>query len=449
MSTEINLHELAEKVIKLGLSLGADQVEAYTIYGAARNVQLERGSIRRFTDVANSGLGIRVIKDKAIGMASTTIFSDESIENTVKDAFSLAKVSPPDENFNSLPEDNRSTPEIKDCFDQNIIDLSVEDFTQMILEGVQEAQVRDDAIIGGSFTAGNGERFIITSQGIDRFSKQTSITGYLSVKLQDGEDIGNAYYFDSSKVLADFDHIVVGKEAGKRAVNMLGSQKIESATLPILLDPDSSMGTIAPIISSGINAFNVFNRTAYFVDKIGDAIASDNLTITDDPFYPGGVDSSAFDDEGVIPNKLELVKDGILNTYITDSYTAPLVGLENTGHASRGSFATRPKPSTYSLDIKAGETAKDTLLEDLKEGILLIGSSIVDMSGNPQISAQINQGFYVKGGEIQYPVKNAMIGTTIFEVFEKIEDFSKEQQNRHGHKSPWMLLSPLQVSGGK
>lgn len=449
MSTEINLHELAEKVIKIGLSLGADQVEAYTIFGAERNVQLERGSIRRFTDVANSGLGVRIIKDKAIGMASTTIFSHESIESTVKNAYLLAKVSPPDENFKSLPEDNRSTLEIKDCFDQNIIDLSVEDFTEMILEGVQEAQIRDDVIIGGSFTAGHGERFIINSQGIDRFSKQTSISGYLSVKIQDGEDIGNAYYFDSSKVLADFDHLIVGNEAGKRALNMLGSQKIESATLPILLDPDSCMGTISPIISSGINAFNVFNRTAYFVDKIGDAIASDKLTIIDDPFYPGGVDSSAFDDEGVIPKKLSLVKDGILNTYITDSYTAPLVGLDNTGHASRGSFAARPKPSTYSLDIKAGETAKDTLLEDLKEGILLIGSSIVDMSGNPQISAQINQGFYVKDGEVQYPVKNAMIGTTVFEVFEKIEDFSKEQQNRHGHKSPWMLLSTLQVSGGK
>ena len=449
MSTEINLHELAEKVIKIGLSLGADQVEAYTIFGAERNVQLERGSIRRFTDVANSGLGVRIIKDKAIGMASTTIFYHESIESTVKNAYLLAKVSPPDENFKSLPEDDRSTLEIKDCFDQNIIDLSVEDFTEMILEGVQEAQIRDDVIIGGSFTAGHGERFIINSQGIDRFSKQTSISGYLSVKIQDGEDIGNAYYFDSSKVLADFDHLIVGNEAGKRALNMLGSQKIESATLPILLDPDSCMGTISPIISSGINAFNVFNRTAYFVDKIGDAIASDKLTIIDDPFYPGGVDSSAFDDEGVIPKKLSLVKDGILNTYITDSYTAPLVGLDNTGHASRGSFAARPKPSTYSLDIKAGETAKDTLLEDLKEGILLIGSSIVDMSGNPQISAQINQGFYVKDGEVQYPVKNAMIGTTVFEVFEKIEDFSKEQQNRHGHKSPWMLLSTLQVSGGK
>ena len=165
--------------------------------------------------------------------------------------------------------------------------------------------------------------------------------------------------------------------------------------------------------------------------------------------YVGNLSYDVTQDEGVIPQKLNLVKDGILTTYITDSYTAPLVGLENTGHASRGSFASRPKPSTYSLDINAGETAKDTLLEDLKEGILLIGSSIIDMSGNPQISAQINQGFYVKDGEVQYPVKNAMIGTTVFEVLKRIEDFSKEQQNRHGHKSPWMLLSPLQVSGGK
>ncbi|MBY9000479.1 MAG: hypothetical protein KGD64_06160, partial [Candidatus Heimdallarchaeota archaeon] len=156
-----------------------------------------------------------------------------------------------------------------------------------------------------------------------------------------------------------------------------------------------------------------------------------------------------FDDEGVIPQKLSLIEDGILNTYITDSYTAPIVGLDNTGHASRGSFTSRPRPSPYSLDIKAGSTGKDALLEDLKEGILLIGSSISDMSGNPQISAQINQGFYVKDGEVQYPVKNAMIGTTVFEVFEKIDDVSKEQQDRHGHKSPWMLLSPLRVSGGK
>ena len=430
MSSDINLQELAEKVIKDGLALGADQVEAYTLFGTSRNVQLERDSIRRFTDISNSGLGIRVIKDKAIGMASTTIFTEESIENTVKNAYSLAKVSPPDENFNSLPEDGRKSPEIPGCFDRKLLDLSVEDFTEMILEGVQEARIREDAVIGGNFSVGNGERFILNSEGIDRTSKQTSINGYFSVKIQDGDDIGNAYYFDGSPVLDDFDHIKIGKEAGERTLKMLGSKKIDSATLPILMDPDSTMGTLSPIVSSGINAFNVFNRTAYFVDKIGDTIASEKLTIIDDPFYPGGLDSSSFDDEGVIPQKLALVQDGILKTYITDSYTAPLVNLENTGHASRGSFAARPRPAVYSLDIKTGDIPKETMMEDIKEGIFLLGSSISDMSRNPQISAQINQGFFVKDGEIQHPVKNAMIGTTVFEIFEKIDTISKEQQNR-------------------
>ncbi|MHA1516770.1 MAG: metallopeptidase TldD-related protein, partial [Candidatus Heimdallarchaeaceae archaeon] len=194
---------------------------------------------------------------------------------------------------------------------------------------------------------------------------------------------------------------------------------------------------------------SVFNRTAFFVDKIGDAIASSKLTIIDDPFIPEGTDSAGFDDEGVVPKKLILIENGILQTYITDSYTAPLVGLENTGHASRSSFASRPQPAPYTMKIKAGSVSKDELLADMKEGIYLMSSSIHSRGDNPQVSAQINQGFYVKDGEIQYPVKNAVIGCTIFEIFEKIENMSKETENRSGHEAPWILLSPLRVSGGK
>ena len=76
-------------------------------------------------------------------------------------------------------------------------------------------------------------------------------------------------------------------------------------------------------------------------------------------------------------------------------------------------------------------------------------SAIISMGDNPRISAQINQGFYVKNGEIQYPVKNALIGTTVFEILQSIEYVSKEVENRHGRIAPWIQLSPLQVSGGR
>lgn len=449
MSFDENLHELAEYVVKYGLSLGADQVEAYTLYGSAKSVQVERGAIRRFTDISNSGLGIRIIKNKSLGMASTTIFTKESIENSVKSAYELAQVSPPDQNFNSLPFDDKPSPDIPDRFDQAVIDIDVEEFTEMILQSIQQAQITDDTIISGNFTTGYGKRFIINSLGIDRTSTQSSVGGYLGVKIEEGDDIGNAYYYDASNVLSKFEYEKIGKVAGERAKKMLGSKKIDTAVLPVLLDPDSTYGTIEPILSNGINAFSVFNRTAFFVDKIGDKIADDQLNISDDPFYPGGTDSAPFDDEGVVPQKLKLVENGILQTYITDSYTAPLVGLENTGHASRSSFSSGPRPAPYTLNIEPGEISKDNLLEELKEGILLIGSPIGSRGSNPQISAQINQGFFVKNGEILYPVKNTVIGSTVFDIYNKIENLSKETENRNGHQAPWMLLKDLKVSGGK
>ncbi len=449
MSSDHDLRKLAKHVIEHGLKLGADQVEAYALYGAAKSVQIERGAIRRFTDTSNSGIGVRVIKNKAIGMTSTTIFTPESIEKIVKDAYSLASISPPDPNFSSLPMDENTPPEIKNRYDPTIFDFSVEDYTELIIQSIDEARTRDDAIISGNFSAGYGERYIINSLGLDRKSASTSVSGYLSVKIQEGEDVGNAYYYDSTPLIKNFDYIKIGKEAAERAQKQLGSQKISTTTLPILLDPDSSYGTISTILANGINGFSVYNRTAFFVDKIGDRIAADTLNITDDPFYPGGTDSSAFDDEGVVSKKISLIKDGILQTFITDSYTAPLVGLENTGHASRGSFSSRPTPSPYSLKIGEGDVPKDELISDLKEGILLIGSPIFSMGDNPQISAQINQGYYVKDGEIQHPVKNAVIGGTVFEIYEKIQHLSKELQDRNGHISPWIQLEPMKISGGK
>ena len=449
MSSDHNLQDLAKQVIEQGLKLGADQVEAYALYGSAKSVQIERGSIRRFTDTSNSGIGVRLIKNKAIGMTSTTIFTPESIEKILKDAYSLASISPPDPNFNSLPFDGNSPPEIKDRYDPAIEDFSVEDYTELIIQSINEASIRDDAIISGNFSAGQGERYILNSLGVDRKSVSTSISGYLSVKIQEGDDIGNAFYYDSTPIIKKFDYIKIGKEAAERAQNQLGSKKISTTSLPILLDHDSAYGTIAPILANGINGFSVFNKTAFFVDKIGDRIASDKLNVTDDPFYPGGTDSSSFDDEGVVSKKLSLIEDGVLQTFITDSYTAPLVGLENTGHASRGSFSSRPTPSPYSLSIGAGDVPKDELKSDLKEGILLIGSPIFSMGDNPQISAQINQGFYVIDGEIQHPVKNAVIGGTIYEIYDKIQHLSKELQDRNGHISPWIQLEPMKISGGK
>ncbi len=445
------LYSLTQYAVHFGKKIGAEQVEAYAVNGFSRNVKLEKTAINRFTETTTSGIGVRVIVNKAIGMSSTTIFKKEEIEKIVKNAYSLAKITKPDPNFQSLPSDSRPLPNVQDLYDENVAELSVEDFSTIMLESVEHAKIRKEAVISGTFSLGKGERYIINSEGTDRIGKSTSIGGYLSVKVEEGEDIGTAYYYDSSNTLKDFDHLKVGTEAGERALKMLGGKKIDSAELPILFDPESTYISIDSIIGQGVNAFNVINKTAFFIDKIGDKIASEVLTISDDPFYPGGTDSANFDDEGVVPKgKMVIIKGGILQGYITDSYTAPLVGLENTGHGTRNSFSSRPHPDFYSLDIKAGDISKEELFAEVKEGIFLLSSGISPSGGgNPTISSQINQGFYIKNGEIVHPVKNAVIGTTVFDFLMKIKYMSKERENKKGHIAPWMLTEPLKVSGGK
>ncbi|MHA1416328.1 MAG: TldD/PmbA family protein [Candidatus Heimdallarchaeaceae archaeon] len=442
--------DLAKHALDYGLSLGAEEIEIYAVKGFSRTVQLEKSAISRFSETSGSGIGVRIFKNKAVGMSSTTIFTKENIEKTVKNAFSLSKISQPDPKFQSLPSDDRPIPDIKDLYDEAVENLSVEEFTDLMLQSVEEGKIEKDVIIGGNYGLGKLERLILNSQGIERWCKATSISGYLSVKIEKEDDLGVAYYYDSSNTLKQFDYLKIGKEAGIRAKKMLGAKKIETKSLPILLDPESTYGTLGSIIAQGVNAFNVINKTSFFIDKIGDKIATEKLTIIDDPFYPGGTNSTRFDDEGVVPQeKTVLVKDGILQTYVTDSYTAPLVGLENTGHASRGTFSSRPVPSVYALQIQEGEISKDSLLEELKEGIFLLGSSIHPSGDSPTISSQINQGFYVKDGEIVHPVKNAVIGGNIFELLNSITYFSKEIENRKGQIAPWMLIENLKVSGGK
>ena len=129
-----NLTDLAEYIIKTGLSMGADQVEAYIVYGNLRSIQLERGAIMHFTDTSSSGVGIRIAKNKAIGMSSTTIFTKEKIEEAVKEAYSLARVIPPDPHFESFPLDNTPAPDIEGLNDPAILNLEVADFVNIIEE---------------------------------------------------------------------------------------------------------------------------------------------------------------------------------------------------------------------------------------------------------------------------------------------------------------------------
>jgi PmbA protein len=238
----------------------------------------------------------------------------------------------------------------------------------------------------------------------------------------------------------------LGYIGAEKAEKMLDAQFAPSKKLPILLDERAVKQSIGAIIGFGVNGFQVMTGTSYFTDKIGAEIAVSELEVWDDPHVDHGTSSKPYDAEGTPTTKVDLVTNGILESYVTDSYTSNKLGLVNTGNAGAGFRSKVPRPRTHQLQIKEGTDGKSAMLEDMKEGIL-VESGFGPAGGSPNISAQINRGFYVKDGEVQYPLKNSMLGSDVFELLSGIQGISKELLVEFGQQSPMILFGEVSIAG--
>ncbi|MCG3219630.1 MAG: TldD/PmbA family protein, partial [Candidatus Heimdallarchaeota archaeon] len=259
--------------------------------------------------------------------------------------------------------------------------------------------------------------------------------------------IGVSFEYGFGRTISEINAEKIGTVAAEKAFKMLGSKKIESGSYPFLLNERATRQSIGGIISRGISAYEIDQGTAFFSDRLGDEIANTSLSILDNPLENGGLSSRPFDDEGTPSQKLTLIKDGVLMTYLSDVYTANKLDIPNTASANKNGYAGIPRPSLSLIQIEAGDASNEELLEELGTG-LIIESAVFPMAGT-NISQQVDVGFWVENGEIKHPVKNTMLGTTVYDLLMNIKLVGKEQLVESGLKSSMILVDETKFSSGK
>lgn len=292
------------------------------------------------------------------------------------------------------------------------------------------------------------ERVVQNSHGIQGEIQSTGLQtySYVSIPLSP-TDVGVGFEMAMSRSWdKGLDFFELGKIGAQKAEKMLGAKVAPSKKMPVILDERATGQTLGSIVGFGVNGYTVMTGISYFADKIGAELANADLNIWDDPHVSGGSSSRQLDAEGIPTTKVEIMNNGVLESYVTDSYTASVLGLENTGNAGSGFRSNRPRPRVHQMQIGAGQDSKEQMYEDLKEG-LIIESGLSGSGGSPEISAQVNRGFYVKDGEIQYPLKNTMLGTNVFELLKGISGISKEIKVEFGRQYPVMSLSEVSIAG--
>ena len=432
------LFELAEEA-KREISKYSDDYEIYLENSELLQLDSQKTDLNFAKEEISLGIGIRVIKDGAVGFAFTSDMSE--IAKTCENAYLNSKLNSKDENFSFA--EVEKLPNIKGTFDKKYKELDLDELTSSLKSVLSCIEDNGCQTTSGGFSAAEGEVLIVNSNGVEAYDKSTGFALGVSINaLKDG-DLATAY--DSvSSCLYDLDGIKLADDLCDLAKSSLGGEHIETSNKDVVLDYHAVTGLLSTLMS-GFSADNVQRGRSRLVDKIGEKIVTENLSIFDDGTVEGGLNSGVTDDEGTASRRTSLVEDGVLKGYLYDIYTANKDGVKSTSNGFRGSYVGTPSVSGSNIIFDF----KDRVLEEEINDAFLVTDILGAHTANPitgDFSVEASNSFLLNNGD-RKPIKKAMISGNIYDLLGDAMAVGDEIKQRGSFIVPRLLLHDVRVIG--
>jgi PmbA protein len=438
---------LLHDVVQAALRAGVDAAEAVGAERQSLSISVRLGELEEVEREEARDLGLRVFIGKQQASVSGSDVSPEARAKLVERAVAMARLAPEDPYAGLAPADRLTKGpfpdlDLVDPFEPSAEDLegqarAVEDAARAI-EGVTNSE-------GGSGGWSASHWRLVTSHG---FSGEHGATGFsvgASVIAGDDEVMERGYEGRSTRWHSDLPSPeAIGQDAGKRAVARLGARKIESTTAPVIFENRLAASLISPLVGATAGP-SVARGVSFLKDKLGQQIFAKGVQIVDEPHRKRGLGSAPFDDEGVATKRTALIDDGVLTTWLLNSSSARQLGLQTTGHASRG-LAGPPGVGPANLTLEPGERDLGGLMKDAGFGLLvtmMFGPSLNANTGDWSIGVS---GFWFEGGELAYPVTEITVAGNLIDVYGKLVPGS-DLELRGATNAPSILIPDLAIAG--
>jgi PmbA protein len=442
---------LAEKTVEAALKRGAQEAEAYVYDGQASNIGIELGQISKTNRIIDRGVGIRVAVNKAIGFAYTNIVNDpKAVESAVVSALSAARASKPDPDWKGMPQKKPYTATEK-TFDEKIVALSSENLVSIASAMLDAAGQVDKRVfpIEGGVGSGYVSDAIANSNGITGFDVGTVIECSLATVAKEGNLVTPVCFEFNAARNYVLDPAWVGKEAAKMAISALKTNSVETKSGKVILTQFALQELLAYTLINAIKADSVQRDQSPFKGKIGEKVASENLTIYDDGLFAGGLRTGVFDGEGVPHQKTPVIENGILRNFLYDNYSARKDGKESTGNASRAGYLSTPGIDTTNFHIMPGNKTSDEMISEVDDGLIVYYLQGAH-SSNPvsgEFSVVATPAWKIKNGEITHCSRGVMLAGNIFELVKNISVVGSNERQMGQLISPWLQVENVKVIG--
>jgi PmbA protein len=430
---------VVEKILAQARQQGASAAEAAVSVGQGLAVTVRLGEVETVEHNRDKHLGLTVYFGHKSGSASTSDFSDAAIRDTVRAACSIAKYTAEDE-CAGLADRDRLATEFPDLELYHPWNPGTAQAIELARE-CEDAARRVDARIKNSEGAA-----LSTQEGVEVYGNTHGFIGTMpatrhsvscSVIAQDDGGMQRDYWYSTARDHSDLDSVTeVGAQAGQRAVRRLGARKLDTRQTAVIYEAPVASSLLSHFINA-VRGSSLYRRASFLLDHVDKPVFAEHVRIFEQPHLKKGLGSAAFDSEGVATVAHDIVTAGVLKSYVLDSYSARKLGLETTGNAG----------GIHNLTISTGEHDLSALLREMGSGLLiteLIGFGVNVVTGDYSRGAA---GFWVEGGEIQFPVEEVTVAGNLKQMFADLVAVGNDVDTRGNIRSGSILVRRMTVAG--
>ncbi len=440
------LADLAERLVAAAKRAGADAADAIALRSVSLSVNVRDGAVEESERAESDDVGLRVLIGRRQAVVSTNDLHADGLDTLAARAVAMARAAPEDK-FAGLADPAllaKSFPDL-DLLDPVMPGVDVLEARAKEAEAAGLAVKGVSKSGGSSASAGIGGMVLVTSHGFRGATIGSRQSISFAAIAGEGTGMEQDYDYTSTLHAADLDKATkIGRTAGERAVRRLNPRKVATRKVPVVFDPRIA-GSLVGHVASAANGAAVARKTSFLREKLGQRIFARGIDIIDDPLRRRGQRSRPFDAEGVAPRLLKLVDDGVLKTWILDCATARELGLQTTGHASRG-VSLVPSPSPSNLHLAPGTKSPRELIGEIEDGFYvtdLIGMGVNLVTGDYSRGAS---GFWIERGELTFPVSEVTIAGHLGEIFANLTP-ANDLEFRYGTNAPTLRVEGLTVAG--
>lgn len=436
----------AKKAIEIALKNGVSAARVTLNIGIQNSFSVLDGNLENLQNANDRSLYIQIITNSKYGAYSTNQLDTNNLEKFLKTAIQATNFLAPDK--------YRSLPPKEICFfgkeldleqyDKTILELSPEAKKEIPFIVMEELYKKDKKLISATTEYGDmlDYQYILDSQGFegDNLQSNFTISAECTVKGKKGSK-SEGWWYESSMHYADFKYKGCGTTALQRALEKINPQNIKSGSFNMVVENTCASRLVSPIFSA-LNGSNIQQKNSFLLNKLGEKVFTDKLTIKDNPHLKRMSGSRLFDGEGIATKEMDIISKGRINTYYINTYFSNKMGVAPTIESPSVPYFSREMMGKGIQDLSGRE-----MMKIMGKGIFVTGFNGGNCNGLSGDFSYGIEGFYFENGEILFPINEMNISGNIISLWSNLALIGNDARNCTRWQIPSLAFENVNFTG--